>query len=241
MSERDAELKVFAFAEIQRAPSIPYQVREELVHVLEIFFAARPPLLDCDKLAKLLQTGSSEDRLRLDLVTAVVPEANPQISSMFLDFLSQEGELQDGVLKARALVTNVVTGEQAQFRDPNFIRKRANQLAQCFIENHSIVIDALLNTIRTCIGSQATPESRSVQYRSPDADGNKLIWTDTMRALADWILQAWHEGKLKATSDRNALDQAAVHFVVQEKSGKLRELTGKSLQQNLSNRRNEGK
>jgi hypothetical protein len=74
------------------------------------------------------------------------------------------------------------------------------------------------------------------------ADGNKLIWTGTGRALADWILQAWRDGKLKATSERNVLDQAAAHFVVQEENGKLRELSGKSLQQNLSNRRNiEGK
>jgi hypothetical protein len=61
------------------------------------------------------------------------------------------------------------------------------------------------------------------------------------RALADWILQAWRHGKLKATSERNVLDQAAAHFIVQEES-KLRELSGKSLQQNLSSRRNiEGK
>ena len=74
------------------------------------------------------------------------------------------------------------------------------------------------------------------------ADGNKLIWTGTGRALGDWILQAWRDGKLKARSERNALDQAAVHFVVQEESGELRELNGKSLQQNLSNRRDtEGK
>ena len=77
---------------------------------------------------------------------------------------------------------------------------------------------------------------------SDATDGNKLIWTGTGRALADWILQAWRDGKLNATSERNVLDQAAAHFVVQEESGKLRELSGKSLQQNLSNRRNiEGK
>jgi len=79
-------------------------------------------------------------------------------------------------------------------------------------------------------------------FRGDDAPANKLIWTGTRRALADWILQAWRDGKLKARSERNALDQAAVHFVVQEESGELRELNGKSLQQNLSNRRDtEGK
>jgi hypothetical protein len=79
-------------------------------------------------------------------------------------------------------------------------------------------------------------------FRGDDGPANKLIWTGTRRALADWILQAWRDGKLKAKSALNALDQAAVHFVVEEESGELRELNGKSLQQNLSNRRDtEGK
>ena len=94
-------------------------------------------------------------------------------------------------------------------------------------------VDSKDRILTTTLGSGALLKS---------ADGNKLIWTGTGRALGDWILQAWRDGKLKATSERNVLDQAAAHFVVQEESGKLRELSGKSLQQNLSNRRNiEGK
>lgn len=81
-------------------------------------------------------------------------------------------------------------------------------------------------------------ELRERLQRLDAGSAGKMKWNGTKRELADWILEAWKGGKISAASERNALDQAAAHFETQDSS----ELTGKSLQQNLSNRKNiEGK
>jgi hypothetical protein len=153
------ELKALTIDESQRSPSVPNHPRQELVNVLTIFWAAGPRLFDCDKLAKVLEERPSADRLRFDLITAIVPEANPQmIFSVFLNFLSQQGETQDSVLKGCALVTNVDTGELENVREAKHIRKRADQLARCFIENRSNIIDALVNAIRIWVAGQHKTE-----------------------------------------------------------------------------------
>ncbi len=65
----------------------------------------------------------------------------------------------------------------------------------------------------------------------------KLKWEGSDREFGDWILNAFHDGKLSAKSNRNALEQALTHFEM--KDGKRR--TVNSLLQNLRNRKNEGK
>src|SRR5215467_6699374 len=111
------ELKALTIDESRRSPSVPSDQRWELVNVLTIFWAAGQRLFDCDKLAKLLEERPSADRLRFELITAIVLEANRQmIFSVFLDFLSQQGETEDSVLKSRPLF-DVDMGQQAQFRD----------------------------------------------------------------------------------------------------------------------------
>src|SRR5215472_5572481 len=152
------KLKELTIDEIQRSPSVPNDQRWELVNVLTIFWAAGSRLFDGDKLEKFLEERPSADRLRFELITAIVHEANRQmIFSVFLDFLSQQGETQDSVLKS-CPVFDLDMSKQAQFRDPNVIRTRANQLAQCFIENRSNIIDALVKAICIWIAAQYKTE-----------------------------------------------------------------------------------
>jgi hypothetical protein len=86
-------------------------------------------------------------------------------------------------------------------------------------------------------------EANAIKQRLDDEGNGKstatrIIWKGTQRELADWILKLWRAGKVVASSELNALNQLAVHFVMHDGS----EISAKSLQQNLRNRRDiEGK
>jgi hypothetical protein len=134
-----AELKPIAIDELQRSRC---PVWRELVHVLEIGWSgASNNIFDIEQFSKLLQPGTTADcdRFRLEVVTRVLPDLiesrGTDLVSAFERFLRQDGALQERVLTARALATKLSKDGDAEeiedVRRPEFIHKRAVQLAAC--------------------------------------------------------------------------------------------------------------
>ena len=72
----------------------------------------------------------------------------------------------------------------------------------------------------------------------PPASPDRMIWTGTAREFGDWILEAFDNGLIQASSRFNALEEACKHFV--SKGGKP--LNHRSIWQSLRNRKEvEGK
>jgi hypothetical protein len=65
----------------------------------------------------------------------------------------------------------------------------------------------------------------------------KVKWTGTVRDFGDWVLNAYHNRKIIATSDMNALEQLCEHFLQKDGSA----LNARSVKQNLNNRYNHKK
>jgi hypothetical protein len=76
-----------------------------------------------------------------------------------------------------------------------------------------------------------------VRWRSKQETKAKVIWSGTAREFGEWVLTAFHEKKITASSDMNALEQTCQHF--SQKDGKP--LNARSIKQNLNNKYNYGK
>jgi hypothetical protein len=101
------------------------------------------------------------------------------------------------------------------------------------LDELSLEIDKLIETRNSKANQQQALDECLTEHQNKNAASPKLVWTGTRRELADWILT----GKLKTSSELNALEQAAAHFEI-EGGGKL---TGRNLQQNIKRRAEEGK
>lgn len=67
---------------------------------------------------------------------------------------------------------------------------------------------------------------------NPGNGSQKIIWTGKQRELADFLKRSFKEGKLKAPSEYDVLQQMVEHF--QGTNGKS--WTAKSIHTNLRNR-----
>jgi hypothetical protein len=93
--------------------------------------------------------------------------------------------------------------------------------------------EALEDVRRWQSPSQKDADSSSPQPRQQ----TKVKWTGTVRDFGDWVLNAYHDGKIIATSDMNALEQLCEHFLQKDGSP----LNARSIKQNLNNRYNQKK
>jgi len=85
--------------------------------------------------------------------------------------------------------------------------------------------------------TEALEDVRSWQPQSQKDAQSKVKWSGTVREFGDWVLSAYRDRKIIATSNTNALEQLCEHFLQKDGSP----LNARSIMQNLNNRYNEKK
>jgi hypothetical protein len=84
---------------------------------------------------------------------------------------------------------------------------------------------------------EAETKLAELQAKGNGKSNQPIIWQGTARSWGEWVLETYRDGKIQATSQTNALELFAQYFAT--KDGKS--FDPKSVLQNLSNKKNEGK